>query len=299
MKKIIYISFLVIFLNYSFHNLSTFNNLSEITNYAQKKEEYPKPDKQDFLNTDYSSFYKQETPGFLGRFINKILDFIYIKKELWSANQLNKLLQKVTKQREEKNYKDEFILKITPQSKTEFVLWGDIQGAFHSLARDLEKLEQDGFIDDKLKIIKPNCYFIFEGNLIGRSAYIIETLTIVLSLMKKNPDKIIYIKGKQETKENWKNFGLPKELKFKVNHLSSEKIPLQTQINAFLNTLPLALYIKPFPDSSDFIRISYFNRDYEALDDSDFAQFLKKTTSKPLEMFNLSNKTPSTEQITI
>lgn len=283
------------FLSTLFFAINPFNSIPEINNFLADKKEYPKPDNDDLLHPDYTSFHKQHTPGTPQRLFDKALNFLKLKKQIWSIEKLEELLSQITKERINKGYKEKFIFKITPTEKTNFIIWGDLQGSIHSLERTLEKLKKDKYIDDDLKIIKPNSFLIFNGNIISRSPYILETLTLVLNILEKNPDKAIWIKGEHESKENWRNFGLEEEIKIRAQNTDI----LINKLNAFLNTLPLALYIRISPEHSDFIRISYFNRNYTLLNESTFANFLNENTGNILDTFNLATKEKSLGSVNI
>ena len=72
------------------------------------------------------------------------------------------------------------------------------------------------------------------------SPYILETLTIILRLLQVNPQNVIYLRGEQEIAHNWLQYGLKSELRIRARHLSDARVPLQKDIDAFFNTLPIA-----------------------------------------------------------
>lgn len=271
-----------------------FDNLNQIKIYAQKKEEFPKLDNTNLLKPDYSSFHIKETPTFFEKGINKILSFLQIKKQLWSPEYFKNLLEKVTKKRELNAYRDDFIIKTTPPIGSKYIIFGDLQGAFHSFVRILDKLKQFGIINNKLKIIKSNYHFIFNGDLIDRSPFILETITLALKLLEQNPGKVFYIKGNHEHKHTWYDYGLRKELEIRCKSVSDEPIPLSSLMLRFFNTLPLALYLKSKIGVVDeFVQISHYGRTFKILDETYFSEFLYKNDFGTLQTFNLENKESS------
>ncbi|MBD3231170.1 ABC transporter substrate-binding protein [Candidatus Dependentiae bacterium] len=285
-KKLLILSWLIGY----FTNAHAFNNLDQVQQMISQYDEYPDIDNNNYLKPNYSSFYQKNVPSFLNRQIIKVLDFIGIRKEFWNVEDFQEILKKVTNERAKK-HTGNFIVKITPTSKTDFIIFGDLHGAFHSLVHDLDKLKQLKIINTDLKIIKPNNFIIFNGNVISRSPYILETLTLILQLMDKNPDKVFYLIGQNEINENWTNWGLKKELRYKTKHLSDEKIPLNDEINQFISTLPLAIYIDfGSKENVNLIRISNFDRTYKELDESYFYDFLKQQSSQKITFFNLDEK---------
>ena len=214
----------------------------------------------------------------------------------WNSKQFEKLLKKIIKEQNKytKNKSIEafnaYVLKITPKQTSNFIIWTELEGAFHSLVRSLEELKKLKIIDESLKI-SPNNIFIFNGNLIGRSPYILETLTVVLKLMEKNPNKVFIVKGEYEIEDHWHNFGLKKELQIKLKNKSLNKIPLEKEITEFLETLPLAIYINDkITDDPGFIRISYFNRNFKDLNETYFSHFLLNKPVKEIDIFDLKEK---------
>lgn len=206
--------------------------------------------------------------------LDKLLQHIKVKqKPLWSPEVFYYYLKTIVTIREKLNFTGDHILKYTPNKNDKFIIFGDIQGAFHSLIRDLEELKKQEFITEDLKIKETNTYIIINGDLINRSAYVMETLTIVLRLMIVNPEKIIYICGNHEDNETWRGFQLNQELIYKAPQLHSNDMPTDILLTRFFATLPLALYIKK---DNDFIRISHFKGNQKGLDERNFGQFLKK-----------------------
>jgi len=240
-----YLIFLILFCFPTFVLTNNFANLGEIQKYAKQKDEFPPIDNLDRLKPDYSSLYQKENGGFFKKNYNKILRFFRLKeKPIWSAKYFKSMLTDLTRKRELDSFTDDFIIKFTPKAGSRIIIWGDLHGAFHSFSRDLEKIKQLKIINEQLKIIKSDDYFVFNGNLIDQSPYSMETLTLALKLMEVNPGKVFYLRGTHESKEHWHNFGLKRELQIRAKNLSSEEIPLSSLINRFFNTLPLALFLK-------------------------------------------------------
>ena len=210
---------------------------------------------------------------------------------MWSADEFKKLLTQVTNERELNGFIDQFIQKIIPIKADNFIILGNLKGAFHSLVRDLDEFINRKYLDHYLTIINPNIYIVFNGNVVDGSAYILETLTILLVLMRKNPEHVIYLRGPLENKEHWINGCLPRELAIKAAHESKEPIPLFSVLNRFFNTLPLALYLLDNTEqkTKDIIRIAPWPKDFSELNEGNFSDFL---TDKQLGLstFRLQEK---------
>ncbi|MCK4265153.1 metallophosphoesterase [Candidatus Babeliales bacterium] len=279
-----------------------FSTMTSVEKYAISQSEYPPMDNTRYLKPDYSSFYKRNVYNFWNGLCNKISIALGLKETpLWTPNSFKDLLENLTKDRIDEGYDGEHVLKFVPQVGSKIVLWGDLQGAFHSFTRDLKKLIELGFIDNNLKIIQPNCYFIFNGDLISRSPYIMETLTLAMRIMKKNPKQVFYIKGNHETHDYWQGYGLKTELKLRAKKLSDEKVPLAREINSFFNTLPLALFLGINPNSdTDFVQISHILSDQtEKLNIQNFSGFLSKKEKDNLNIlaFKFDSLIPSEKPV--
>lgn len=235
--------------------LEAFNTLSQAQEYARLNPEYPSFKGTNIFQPDYSQFYTEKTPSIFTRFLERV----NLKAFLWSPLTFKNILQEVVKAREERGYYGDYIFTYTPQPQTEFILIGPLLGAFHSLVRNLIELHKQGFITPDLHVIKPQCYIIFNGDLFNYTPYGLETFTLVLALMKKNPDHVVYIQGSSEKESTWKNSTLKSQLKIQAQQFSHEKIPFNRLITRFFNTLPLGFYLNGLDSPQDVLRISYFS----------------------------------------
>lgn len=289
----------------TFHCLQGARGLGTLTllqRYAKQMPEYPDPDNDDPLNPDYTSFHESYLPSFWGRVIRF---FGFKDGYLWSAGYFKTLMKKVTKQRELNGQTGRFIEKFTPKTGSKFIIFGDIQGAYHSLVRDLTELHRQEVIDEKLKLINPNHYIIFNGDLIDRSPFILETLSVAMELLYKNPGNVFYIRGNHEDKQAWHNHGLKLELISRAYHLAHKRdkeIPLNHLVAKFFNTLSLALFLQAQDADSDepaFVRISHYKRDQDELDEKYLGDFLHEPDDGKSRTFKLAYKRPSEKEVDI
>ena len=183
------------------------------------------------------------------------------------VGEFKKTLRQVVNQRQNVGYKGRYVVKITPYPGSRFVVWGPVKGAFKSLIRSLTYLQEKAIISDDFKIQAPDTYFVFLGDVLDGTEHALETLMLVLSLMKANPASVIYIRGHREDYLHWQNNGLKKALKDKAHSVSSEKIPLGRSITRFFETLPLALYIAGEHPQDGLVRLSYFGGEVKELEE--------------------------------
>jgi branched-chain amino acid transport system substrate-binding protein len=263
--------------------ISAQQTLKELNFYAKDNIEYTTYDNNDLLNPDYTTFHKSQIKGFFGKAWDGLLRLVRIKnKPVGTIDILKKLLDKLSKDKKQ----GDFIYKFTPKSGEKFVIWGALHGAFHSFTRDLEELKELKIIDEDLKIAE-GYYFVFNGNVIDRSPYIIETLCVVLSLIEKNPDKVFYLRGDHEDKEKWHTEGLKREFTVKGALLSKENLNcLIKKVDYYFNTLPIALFLKT-TGQDEFVCCSHYGLEENNLKQSIFADFLAKDNSEQLKTFNL------------
>lgn len=210
--------------------------LSAIDQYAQTLNEYPPNENHDWLSPDYSQYQQKITPGFWGSLFNRLKG----KKPFCTKDSLTHGVEKVLQVSPYVN-KDLVYLSVKPGDQ--FIVWGDLHGAFHSLIRSLKQLKADGVIDDSLKIKNPNVKFIFMGCIIDRSAYSTETLMLVLTLMLNNPQQVIYMRGSHENHQDWLNYDFKRELSVRLR-VKSINDPFVLLISKFFAALPTMIFAK-------------------------------------------------------
>jgi len=251
-----------------------FDSLTKIEKYAKTIEEYPMPASDNWENPNFSQFHRSMRAGFL----SSILEKVGIIHPFWSVDAFKELLDMTISIREHVGYAGRFVQKITPIPGSRFIILGDLHGAFHSLVRDLKTIKDMGIINDQLKIIEPDCLIVFNGNVVSRSAHILETLTVIIRLMLANPETVIYIKGEHEDNQYWVHYGLKRELLVRAPSYRDGNISLSTIINRFFNTLPLALYLVGVQKQNivDLVRISGYGGENKELNEKYFATFFTK-----------------------
>jgi branched-chain amino acid transport system substrate-binding protein len=258
-------------------------NLTTLQKYAANTKEFPAINNANWLNPDYADFCKQATDKWYWRLGWR---FTYqCRKFPWLTLLFKDILLDLVMQRE-KLASDDFVIRCNAPSAAKWVIWGDLQGAFHSLLRDLRLLQQQGVIDDNLMIIKANYYFIFNGNVVDRSPYVLETLTVVLRLLQLNPNKVFFVKGNHESNELWRDYQTEKELKIKTNYLYKKGVQLDVYLARLFNTLPLAIYIKPSDsENQQMLRVAYYGSNDLPWDESKLEEFLYSANVDPIACF--------------
>ncbi len=201
--------------------------LDRAAEYARQHPEYPPIENENVLQPRYKNFHKGMKATGLGRFF----EWLGFRKPLWSAQQFSSLIETVCQRPKES------VVTLVLPAGTEIIIIGPLFGAYHSLVRLLEEFKRKGILDDSLRV-KSDYYIIFNGNVIDGSPYILETLTLVLTLMKQNPN-VIYLQGKHEHAGYWLNHGLKHELQERIS--SGEVI--KEQLLACFNRLPKAVDI--------------------------------------------------------
>jgi hypothetical protein len=250
-----------------------FKNLGELQEYATTIDEFIKMDDPNYLFPSYESYYQNRfTPSpytHLKEKFDWLLYQLHLKSEpLFSPSFFAHTLKTVLSERVKKGWTGNFVQKIDLQLNSKIIVFGVIQGAFHSLVRDLEQLFAMGIIDKNLKIQAPETYIVFLGNVVDRSPYTLEIFSVILRLLATNPDNVIYLKGTHEFPRCWKQHTLRRELELRANKLSTTVIPLEQAVDAFFNTLPLTLYCTlPYTEieGNSIFKLSAFIDDPKAL----------------------------------
>jgi len=268
---------------------NAFSTLSELQKYINDLKESPVT-QVNWINPDYAAFHEK-----ISRRFPSILRFFGNKEDI--ALDLQTHLARYMAPFKHSKITQKKIVKINSDAARVFV-WGDIHGAIHSIERCLTLLHEQNIINEQLEIIQPDHYFIFNGDAINRSAYNIEMLAVILSLLEKNPDKVFYTCGKEEANQYWRNFSLKQELRIRAKHLSNEQIPLGKEIDAFFATLPFAVYLSDPSHPTNVIRISHFSRTSEIIDEQKCGTFF--TDTKPgISSYDIRKKEKSPEHIDV
>jgi hypothetical protein len=278
-----------------------FRNLSELQKHAQTLDEWIKMDGENLTNPNYESYYQEQFAPSLFKTLKQKYEWLitsaHLKsKPIFSASFFKTILEEVTQYRQAKGWQGEFIQKIETTPTSKLIVFGPVQGTFHGLIRYLEQLKKMDIIDENLKIRTPDYYMIFLGDVVSRSPYTLEIFSIVLRLLQRNPENVIYLRGPHEINATWKKYSLRRELELRANRFSQEPIPLEKEINAFFDTLPWTLYctIPYLPD----LKLNYFKcaaliengAILNMIDAPTYATFLKQKSHEKLASFNLNNR---------
>lgn len=287
-KKIILVTLSL----FSSNNNANFNTLDEALQYAAYYPETPEPADPNILYPDYASFYKTMQQSWR----QSLLSFFGLKKQpLFDIHAFKHELEELITHRQLLGYTDNFAIKINFTSPTITIYaWGPLGGQFHSLVRALKSLYDKGIIDNKFAIKNSNTYFIFNGNAIDGSPYNIEILDLLFQLLKVNPTQVFYIKGYYESEKSWLNYTLKHELRNRISALSYERVPLESLLDRFFNTLPLAVYVNTICDITNFVRFSYFGRNHHLIQEEECIELKENTFTNDIQVCKLQPS--STEQ---
>lgn len=251
----------------NFNILVGFSTLDKARSYAEHHSEYPPiGNKNVVLNPDYTLWYQAHAPTLIGRMLS-----FFKRNEDWSIAQFKRLLVTQLKKREDEGFVHPHVLVSKPAPGFEYSIIGPLFGSFHSLVRILGEFEKQGLITQTFKITRQNVYLIFDGNVIDGSPYILETLSLVLSLMQANPHTVIYIAGQHEHAEYWQSYGLKTELNVRIADFSFDRY-----VSRFFETLPRSLLLID-PVQEGIIRIGSLPNDLDGLNEASCSDTIKKT----------------------
>ena len=289
-----YVVFLVIFV-YS-HPCFGFETLLEAQTYAHKMPQYPPIDDETYpLIPDYTTFYRKHLPTFLHQGLSEL----GLWKEEWSIASFKKVLSEIVELREPLVREGVMVQKIVPKPGTRFFIFGDLHADFHSFVRDLTFLQQQEVIADDFKLLDGNSYIVLNGNCIDRSPYNLEALSLIIKLLIKNPDNVIYLAGDHEKNRSWFNFSLKMELQTRIFSPRRGAVPLSNKLITFFQSLPRALYLmgKTLGDKDCLMRISpYTGQDDSELQGELLKSFLMSTTAVEKNKLATEYVVPSTEE---
>ncbi len=273
-----------------------FQSLGLTEGYAASLNEQYSMDNENTIKPEFKKYWATIVPSKLDIIKEKIAwlaSFVHLAKTpVWSPSFFKNQLVALTAAREAMGSKGDTIVKITTTPQSKIVVFGYIQGAIHSLSRCLLQLKRLGIINDDLVITSPDFFIVFTGGIISRSPHNMATLSLVCTLLEKNPQQVVYVPGTHESKGYWQEHALKNELVTVASYLGTGDIPLGNEVNAFFNTLPVAAYITlNGNETKDFIRISDAGRGQsEQLSEAAYSGFLTSKGDKPVTIHPLSSK---------
>jgi ABC-type branched-subunit amino acid transport system substrate-binding protein len=256
-----------------------FDSLDLLKEYAAKSPVSVPVDNNDYLNPDYVKYLESQAPTA----IDKMLMTVGLKRRsIWRPERFIELLRRVTQKRKKDGLRGQFVQRQEVSQDDHFLVWSNLQGAYHSLVYALENLVERKIIDKNLKIIESKYFMVFSGNVIDRSVYSLETLTIVLRLLDANPNRVFYIKGDHESNGLWRDYDLRDQLESKVAVAMGINppykdgiVPFTDDLEALFDTLPKALYLgMKTVDAVQSIRIGHFTRDQYQLPNDELSYVL-------------------------
>jgi len=253
-----------------------FDSLQTAVSYADRMLEYPEMDNTNLVRPDYTTFHTKQLIGTFQGKLQTIFSWVGLqKKQLWTPEYFAESIARATKLLKLRGVKKNIIYKIATKPDTGLIIWGDLQGAYHSFVRGLQKLHEMKILGNDFKILKKDTFFVFMGDAISRSAYGMEILSLMLRLFEVNPKRVIYLRGNHEDKKYWQAFGLKDQLRIRAGHLSDTFfVP---ELDELFSYLPLGLYL-PIPGSkNEFVRISHLGRERsKKLKEEKYVKFLQE-----------------------
>jgi hypothetical protein len=129
-----------------------------------------------------------------------------------------------------------YVQKISVPENSRLLLFGDIHGGFHSLISMFEDLYNKKIIDNNFKLLDPNLYCAFLGDISDRGLFGVEAWYFIMRLKNANPKNVIVIRGNHEELVMNKHDGFLSEAKVKIPACVEK-------INGLYNLLPVACFL--------------------------------------------------------
>lgn len=276
-----------------------FQTLSSVASYAARMPEYPSMDNTNMVRPDYTSFHRKQLRGVVRQKLMTILSWLrmYTAPD-WSPSYFETLLKESIIRKQQHKVRKNIVYKVTPKVGTQFVVWGDLSGAFHSLVRTLQKLKEMSIIDENLRIVSSDTYFVCMGDAVSRSAYGLETLSLLLRLQEVNPDRVVYLRGNHEDNKYWHAFGMKDQL---VTRCGAEHADhLVKQIDEYFMHLPLALYVPVLGHKHSYVRLSHLGRARsKKLHEERYAHFLHAWQQGSIDRHQISKSVRDATEVSV
>lgn len=266
-----YVYMIALILSCSGMSVRAMSTLSQARFFAAHHAEDIPAENRDEFNPSYVQFYENMEPGLVRRFLQAI-GVVKTFAHGIDVNEFRKDLKAVVNQRELAGYTEKHV-RILPVKKGEkIILFGALQGQVHSLIRGLSELESQGLLSDDFSLAD-NCYLIFNGDVIGRSPYNLEIIELMVALLYKNPERVIYIRGVYE-EENYGENVLINFLRALNEHHQHERYTLINLIKRLFATLPVAVYLN-YSQGKELLRISGVGRENNRINERMMGDFFE------------------------
>ena len=225
------------------------DSIDNLLTFTQTHDEYPEADNDNIANLRYTNFYKKSIPTFWKRFLARL------GLATFDAQQYYLNLKEITEKRLKEGLRKRHTRVLKVPAGTQFLIISNTQGDLHSLTRIFNALYQNHIIDQNFKILSTNLYLIFNGNMTTSSPYALESLNVIINILKANPGHAFFIKGTYSDKEQWKTRALGYQVDIRLSYFKDA--PSVTR--EFFNTLPLGIYILSEDPNEPPIRISHYD----------------------------------------
>lgn len=224
------------------------------------------PNNNDLFFPEYTTWYRHKA-SHLQRFWD------YVSASPFRVSACKAIIKEIVRHSETQCEASVGQLPHKPGEKIAIV--GDLQGDFVSCVHDLTAMYDRHIISEDLTIIDPSYRIIFNANVIGREPYNLELLTLVASIILKNPNRVWFNRGKYEERDFWTMLPLYQHLDAFNERVSDRKESLQSLLERWFMTLPYAIYIS-FEHGKKLIRISGYGRDFKLLNERSWGTFFDK-----------------------
>jgi hypothetical protein len=240
-------------------NILPFDNLAHLLKYVDHVAEFPDSDLDlkgvlAQTNPTFHIFYPTIDQGFFGRLACRL----HIYKPLWCfadfENAIEDLYQQgrerlglhqntVVRSAENINNISNYIIGCTATEGMEIIIVGELSGAVHSLARIIQHWNQIGIMDENFILKDAKTKIVFLGNVVGTSAYNLEILTLIATIMKRNPQKVWCLCGITEDKQRWHETPLHHAIQVRSHYNKQDLRHIYQLVDNAFYLLPKSLVI--------------------------------------------------------
>ena len=135
------------------------------------------------------------------------------------------------------------VARVDVPANSTVLLFGDLHGSFHSLARSLWSAVDVGRLDADTLVIAPKVYFLFLGDYVDRGAHGLETLGLLLALKTANPQQVFMSRGNHEDAlmNDGPSGGFAEELDLKFESAAARNVAIAVQ--SVYDSLPMAIFL--------------------------------------------------------
>lgn len=245
-NTVIYVPLIFLLIASSLHAVYDMTSVQGIVTYAAKMPEFLEHQSGNPYDPAFAEFNTLHAVSYLDTLLHRLG-----LREILDIDDFITTIRQVTQLRELNGRFGSFVEKYYNNDTTHWFICGAFNGALHGQLNVLRYLKNQRIINDELELIQADTYLIFTDTLQAYTPYGLESLWIMLTLLKKNPDKVLLLKTTDWPSDQWQNSSIVNAFYVRFNRPYAL---IKRLLDDFYNTLPDAIYL--ISDDAHVVKIT-------------------------------------------